>query len=158
MKLIEFISKKGINAALKGKDRKAIIAELAALLKKAYPTEKVKADAVAAAVLERELKVGSTGLGGGVAIPHARVDAVKQVLGVFGRAPKAIDFAAIDGAPVDLFFLIISPEKRQEEYAKALQKVAQAIKAQNFCKFLRAAKTARDIEEVFKDAEEMAKV
>ena len=143
-------------AGLKGKDRKAIILELVTALKKANASDKIKVDDVAVAVLERELKVGRTGLGAGVAIPHARGDAVRSVVGVFGRAPKAIDFAAVDGAPVDLFFLIVSPVSKQEEYSEALKKVAQAIKAPNFCKFLRAAKTVKEIEEVFKDVEAMS--
>ncbi len=156
MKLLDFISKKAIIAVLKGTDRKAVIVELVTAMKKANATDKIKVDEVAGAVLERELKVGSTGLGWGVAIPHARVDAVKSVVGVFGRAPKAIDFAAVDGQPVDLFFLIVSPESKREQYSETLKKVAQAIKEPTFCKFLRAAKTTKDIEEVFRDIEVMA--
>ncbi len=156
MKLLDFISRKAIVAGLKGTERKAVILELVTAMKKANATDKIKVEDVAGAVLERELKVGSTGLGHGVAIPHARVDAVKSVVGVFGRAPKALDFAAVDGAPVDLFFMIVSPVAKQEEYAEALKTVAQAVKAPNFCKFLRAAKTVKDIEEVFKDAESMS--
>lgn len=156
MKLLEFISKKAIVSGLKGKDRKAVIVELVTALKKANTAAKINVDDVASAVLEREMKVGSTGLGGGVAIPHARVDAVRDVVGVFGRMPMAIDFAAVDGSPVDLFFLIVSPESKQAQYAEALKKVAVAVKSPNFCKFLRAAKTSKDIEEVFKDIEAMA--
>jgi mannitol/fructose-specific phosphotransferase system IIA component (Ntr-type) len=158
MKLLEFIPKKGIAPSLKASDRKAVVAELVTLLKKAHADERISVTDVAAAVLEREVKVGSTGLGGGVAIPHARIDGIKGVIGAFGRCPKAIDFAAVDGEPVSLFFLIISPPAKDADYAAALQKVAQVIKTQNFCKFLKAAKTAKDIEEVFRDAEEMVGV
>ena len=154
MKLTELINRKSILPALKGRDRKAVITELVTSLKKACPGEKIRVDEVADAVLEREVKVGSTGLGGGVAIPHARLDAVKGLVGVFGRTASPVEFKAIDGLPVDLYFLIIAPEARQAEYAEALRTVATAIKAKNFCKFLRAAKTAKEIEEVFRDVEE----
>ncbi len=158
MKLLDFIPRKGISASLKAADRKGVVNELAALLKKAHPTGKINVQDVATAVLERETKVGSTGLGGGVAIPHARVDAVQDVVGVFGRTVKPLDFSAVDGDPVSLFFLIVSPASMAKEYATALEKVAHAIKRPNFCKFLRAARTAREIEEIFKDAEETANV
>jgi mannitol/fructose-specific phosphotransferase system IIA component (Ntr-type) len=155
MKLTHLISRKGILPHLKGRDRKAVVTELATALKAACPGEKIKVDEVAGAVLERELKVGSTGVGGGVAIPHARIDAVKGTVCVFGRAAAPIEFKAVDGLPVDLYFLIVSPGSHQAEYAEALKTVALAIKAKNFCKFLRAARTVKEIEEVIRDAEEM---
>lgn len=158
MKLLDFIPRKGIASALKAVDRKGIIAELSELLKKAHAGEKIDAKAVAAAVLTRETKVGSTGLGDGVAIPHARIESVSGVLGVFGRSAKPIAFSAVDGAPVSLFFLVISPESKAADYAVALGKVASSVKRPNFCKFLRAAKTPKDIEEIFKDAEEPVRV
>src|SRR5262245_60676251 len=141
MKLKSFLPLKGICASLKARDRRGVVEELAALMKKAYPAQKINVKDLAAAVLQRELKLGSTGLGDGVAIPHARLDTVKDVIGVFGRAPVPVDFGAVDGEPVRLFFLIVSPESMASDYAAALETVAKSVKRPNFCKFLRAAKT-----------------
>lgn len=158
MKLLDFISRKAIVPSLKARDRKGVVQELVTVLKKANPSEKISVADIAEAVLERETKIGSTGIGGGVALPHARVEGLKNVVAAFGRAAKPIDFAALDREPVGLFFLIVSPPSRAEDYTKALAKLAKLVKAPNFCKFLRAAKTAKDLEEVFRDAEEMVGV
>src|SRR6185369_2135782 len=99
---------------------------------------------------------GSTGIGGGVGVPHAKLEGVKNVIGAFGRASSPFDFNAVDGQPVNLIFLIIAPPSKNEAYLKALQKVMSALKKPNFVKFLRGAKTVRDIEEIFREVEEVA--
>jgi mannitol/fructose-specific phosphotransferase system IIA component (Ntr-type) len=107
--------------------------------------------------MERE-KLGSTGLGSGVAVPHARAQGIRTVMGAFGRHPKGIDFSAIDGEPVHLMFMIISPASQPEEYQRALKCVMEAIRQPNFTKFLRNASTAREIEDTFREAEELIRV
>src|SRR5262245_57079817 len=158
MKLHELVGRKAIVPALKSQDRKGVIQELVTAMKKAYPTEKFAVADLVDAVMKRESQVGSTGLGGGVAIPHAHVDTLKNVIGAFGRASKPVEFNAVDGQPVTLFFLIASPAGKKEAYIQALQKTSAAIRTPNFVKFLRGAKTAKDIEDVFREAEEFAKV
>lgn len=157
VRLTDFIARKAILPALKGTTKKAIVTELVTALRKAVDSEKFVIADVAEAVMERE-KVGSTGLGAGVALPHAKVDSVKGVLGAFGRCTKGVDFNSVDGEPVSLVFLIVSPPSRNEEYLAALQKTMRAIKQPNWCKFLRAAKTAKEIEDIFRESEEVAKV
>ncbi len=157
MKLIDIISKKAIIPALKSKDRAGVIQEMATIMKKAYPAEKLSAADLAKAILDRE-DVGSTGIHGGVAIPHAHIKSLKDVCGAFGRATHPIHFKSVDGEPTFLFFLIAAPLARNDAYLQALHKISAAIKGQHFCKFLRAAKTVADIEDIFRDAEEPAKV
>ena len=155
MKLTEFISKKAILPTLKATDKKGVIQELVQAARKAYDNERFVVADVVDVVVQRE-KVGSTGIGGGVGVPHAKVDGVKNVIGAFGRCTPAIDFNAVDGGQVDLVFLILSPPSKSEAYLKALQKIMTALKRPNFVKFLRNAKTARDIEEIFREVEEVA--
>jgi PTS system nitrogen regulatory IIA component len=155
VKLTEFISKKAILPTLKATDKKGVIQELVQAARKAYDNERFVVADVVDVVVQRE-KVGSTGIGGGVGVPHAKVEGVKNVIGAFGRCTPAIDFNAVDGGQVDLVFLILSPPSKSEAYLKALQKVMTALKRPNFVKFLKSAKTARDIEEIFREVEEVA--
>lgn len=158
MKLTDFIAKKAIVAELKAADKKGIIAELVAAMKKAYPSDRIQEKELVDAILHRESKLGSTGLGGGVAIPHAHVESLKNLVGAFGRTSKPIEFGAIDGQPVHLFFVIASPPSRKAEYIDALKVTSSAIRTANFCRFLKGAHSAREIEETFREIEEGAEV
>jgi len=158
MKLTDFIAKKAIVADLKASDKKGIVAELVAAMKKAYPTDRIPGPELVEAILHRESKMGSTGLGGGVAIPHAHVDSLKNLVGAFGRSTRPIEFGAIDGQPVHLFFVIASPPSRKAEYIDALKVTSTAIRTANFCRFLKAARTLREIEEIFRENEVVAEV
>ena len=155
MKLTELISKKAILPVLKAGDKKAAIQELVQAARKAYEGEKFVVSEIVDAIVQRE-KIGSTGIGGGVGVPHAKLEGIKNVIGAFGRAPAPFDFSAVDGQPVNLIFLIIAPPSKNEAYLKALQKVMSALKRPNFVKFLRTAKTAGDITDIFREAEEVA--
>jgi len=158
MKLTDFIAKKAIVAELKGTDKKSVIAEMVAAMKKAYPSDRIPGPELVEAILTRETKLGSTGLGGGVAIPHAHVDSLKSLVGAFGRTSRPIEFGAIDGQPVHLFFVIASPPARKTEYIEALKITSSAIRTANFCRFLKGARTTREIEEIFREIEEVAEV
>lgn len=155
MKLTDFISKKAIVPTLKAGDKKGAIQELVQAARKAFDGERFVVADVVDAIVQRE-KVGSTGIGAGVGIPHAKLDGIKNVIGAFGRCSPAIDFSSVDGAPVDLVFLILSPPSKSEAYLKALQKVMTALKRPNFVKFLKGAKSATDIVDIFKEIEEVA--
>jgi len=155
VKLTEFIHKKAIIPTLKATDKKGAIQELVQAARKAYDGERFVVADIVDGVVQRE-KLGSTGIGGGVGVPHAKLDGVKNVIGAFGRAATPFDFNAVDGQPVNLIFLIISPPSKNDAYLKALQKVMSALKKPNFVKFLRGAKTVRDIEEIFREVEEVA--
>ena len=157
MKLTEFIRRKAIVPSLKAPNKRGIVSEMVTALKKACEGEKIPLEDVVEAVMERE-KAGSTGLGGGVAVPHAKLGSLREVVGAFGRCAKGIDFNSVDGEPVSLVFLVLAPPSKNEEYLAALQKTMRAIKHPNLCKFLRAAKTAKDIEDIFREVEETAKV
>lgn len=105
------------------------------------------------ALLTRE-KLGSTGMGKGVAIPHGKVQGVKGVFCAFGRSLKGVDFGAEDGRPVHLFFLLLGPEQEARTHLKALAKIAQMMKDEPFKKSLMEAKSREEIYRLIKEKDE----
>ncbi|MBI1235406.1 MAG: PTS IIA-like nitrogen regulatory protein PtsN [Alphaproteobacteria bacterium] len=92
------------------------------------------------AVMERE-RLGSTGVGDGVAIPHARLEGLDRVFGLFARLKTPIDFDAIDGRPVDLIFLLLAPEASSAEHLKALARISRIFRREDLRSHLRATDT-----------------
>ena len=100
----------------------------------------LEAKSIAAALGERE-KVGSTGFGGGVAIPHARMEGLKGVFGYFARLAAPVDFQSVDKLPVDLVFLILSPPDAGADHLKALAAVSRVLRDRNTVAKLRGARS-----------------
>jgi PTS system nitrogen regulatory IIA component len=98
----------------------------------------VAARAIAEGLTERE-KLGSTGFGGGVAIPHARADGLTQVTCVFARLQQPIDYGAVDGLPVDLVMALLSPPTAGADHLKALARVSRRLRDRVFLAKLRGA-------------------
>lgn len=90
------------------------------------------------AVLQRE-RLGSTGVGQGVAIPHARLSGMNEVVGVFARLRTPVDFESIDGRPADLIFMLLAPEDAGAEHLKALARVSRLLRREDVRQRLRAA-------------------
>jgi PTS system nitrogen regulatory IIA component len=157
VKLTDLIPRKAIIPELKAKDKKSAIQELVQACRKAHENEKFNVNDIVDAIIARE-KTGSTGIGEGVGIPHAKVEGVKDVVGAFGRVQPGIDFTSVDGQPVQLIFLILAPPSQNDAYLQILRKVMAALKKPNFVKFLKSVKAVKDIEEVFREVEEPAPV
>lgn len=153
MKLEELFGRKAIVLDLKSQDRKGALRELVEAAKAAYGLTRLPVADVVEAIVARE-KIGSTGMGRGVAIPHVKCEAVKFVVGAFGRSPRGLDYNAVDGEPVNLLFLILASPVKPEEYTEALRCVASAVRRPYFCKFARNAKSAKEIEELFAETDE----
>jgi len=117
------------------KTRKALFAELGERLSRAYGLD---AAAVAQALGDRE-KLGSTGFGDGIAIPHGRLAGTRQVVGVFARLAHPLDFEAVDGLPVDIVFAMISPVDAGSDHLKALARVSRQLRDRGFVAKLRGA-------------------
>lgn len=100
----------------------------------------LESKAIVAALTERE-KIGSTGFGGGVAIPHAKIEGLPRVFGFFARLTQPIDFHSVDGVPVDLVFLILSPPDAGAEHLKALAGVSRVLRDRNTVAKLRGARS-----------------
>lgn len=97
--------------------------------------------AIVEALLERE-RLGSTGIGDGVAIPHAKLPGLDRLYGLFARLERPIDFEAIDGRPVDLVFLLLAPDAAGAGHIKALAGVARLLRDPAVCELLRGADSA----------------
>jgi nitrogen PTS system EIIA component len=124
MEIKDFLAPSQVMIDVRASDKVGLLQELA---RRAAPTVGLAADAVASALLKRE-ELGSTGTGGGVAIPHARLTGIEKPFGMLVRLAKAINFDAIDGKPVDIVFLLLLPEKTQGEQLNALACAARALR------------------------------
>ncbi len=104
-------------------------------------------------VLEDRERLGSTGIGGGVAIPHARLPGLSGILAVFGRSSRGVDFDAVDGAPTRLFFLLVAPEDSSGMHLKALARIARLLKEQTVREQLLACDDRAGLLRIIRDAE-----
>jgi mannitol/fructose-specific phosphotransferase system IIA component (Ntr-type) len=109
-------------------------------------------EAVLAAVRERE-GVLSTGIGGGVAIPHGKTTSVEQLVLAAGVASEPIDFDALDGRPVSLFFLLVGPESASGAHVKALSRISRLLRRDPLRRSLLAARTADEFLRIVRDSE-----
>ncbi len=105
-------------------------------------------------VLKQREKLGSTGIGDGVAIPHGKVPILEELVVAFGRSNEGIAFDSIDGKPVHLFFLLLAPENSAGQHLKALAKISKMLKAPNFRKKLLEAKSRVDLYKIIIDQDE----
>jgi nitrogen PTS system EIIA component len=153
MRMSDLFSKKAVVLDLEASDRKGALRELVEAAKSAYGIARLPVADVVDAIVARE-KIGSTGLGRGVAIPHTKCETVKTVVGAFGRSTKGLEFNAVDGEPVYLLFLILATPAKEEEYVEARRCVAKAVLRTHFIKFARNAKNVKDLEVLFAEADE----
>jgi PTS system nitrogen regulatory IIA component len=125
-------------ANVKASGKKAILAELAS---RAASVFKLDERRLFERLLERE-RLGSTGIGGGIAIPHARVASLAKPVGLFARLVHPIDFDAIDERPVDIVFLLAAPEGAGADHLKALARVSRLLRDRSLVEKLRATENA----------------
>ena len=124
MQLSEFLDFDAIKPAMSAGNKRALLQQLASL---AASRIDVPAAAILATLAERE-KLGSTGFGQGVAIPHGKVDGLARIYGLFVRLSEPIRYKAVDGQPVDLVFLLLSPPEAGAEHLKALAAVSRVVR------------------------------
>ena len=148
MKVVEFLNEKAVSAGLKSTDKNGVIRELIDLLTKA---EGIRSkDEIVKTLLARE-SLGSTGIGLGIGIPHGKSNAVKRLVAAFGVSKKGIDFDALDGEPVHIFFLLVAPEDSAGPHLKALARISRLLKDKYFRDFLRQLNDEKSIYKAIKD-------
>jgi nitrogen PTS system EIIA component len=135
--LSELLTVESIDEDMAAANKKGLFQQLALVASRRLA---IPAKTIATALTERE-KIGSTGFGAGVAIPHAKVDGLERVFGYFARLAAPIDFQAVDGLPVDLVFLILSPPDAGAEHLKALAGVSRVLRDRNTVAKLRGARS-----------------
>ncbi|MGA1875538.1 MAG: PTS sugar transporter subunit IIA [bacterium] len=144
MKILDFLPMGVIEADLKARTKIEVLKELVlSLVKNNLVRDTDKALEV---LLERE-KLGSTGVGDGVAIPHAKFNGVKDLVAVFGRSLGGIDFESLDNKPAHLFFLFLAPENSAALHLKVLARISRLLKKPDFRESLMRAK---DREAIYK--------
>ncbi|MBV8534599.1 MAG: PTS sugar transporter subunit IIA [Alphaproteobacteria bacterium] len=155
MKLEEFTVPEGVIAGLRATTKAQALAELA---RRGSQLAGVGGAAIEKALHERE-QLGSTGIGRGVALPHARIPGLKRLVGVFARLQQPIEFDAIDQQPVDLLFLLLAPENTPREQIAALARISHLFRDAGACEALRKAPTSEAIYAIIKGqpASEQAK-
>ncbi len=140
----ELIGRDGIAAALRVGDKPQLLRELS---QRAARLLSIDAETVLDALETREA-LGSTGIGRGIALPHARLNGLRRFFGMFARLERPIDFDAIDGQAVDLVFLLLVPEHAVHEQLAALASVSRLLRDKNTAASLRAAATAAEIYDI----------
>lgn len=138
MSLTDLIAPNAVIPALKVTSKKQAIQELAA---HAAQLTGHNERAIAEILLQRE-KLGSTGVGNGIAIPHGKLPKLGKLFGMFARLDKPIDFEALDGQPVDLIFLLLAPETAGADHLKALARIARLLREADVAQKLRASQDA----------------
>ncbi len=133
--LSDLLVPQAVVAGMGAATKKALFQQLGAAAACAYGLDAAE---VSVRLAERE-KLGSTGFGGGIAIPHGKLEGLKRVCGVFARLNKPADFAAVDDMPVDLVFMLLSPVGAGAEHLKALACVSRKLRDRGFAAKLRGA-------------------
>jgi PTS system nitrogen regulatory IIA component len=138
MLLGDFISPDSVVPSLKAKTKKQLLQELS--VRAARLTGLQERDIFD--VLWQRERLGSTGLGQGIAIPHGKVAGLKRIVGIFARVVEPIDFDAVDGEPVDIVFLLLAPEGAGADHLKALARISRLLREGSAVEKLRASKNA----------------
>ena len=151
MKLTQFFNLESIIPQLKAKTKSEAMGEIAAKLASLEPS--LSKESILAVLMERE-KLGSTGIGMGIAIPHGKLAEAKKITACIARSAQGIDFEAQDGELVYLFFTILAPENAAGMHLKILAKLSRLLKEKSFRTALLDAKDSKALFELFSQEEE----
>ncbi len=135
MELTDFLSPHHVCADLKASSKKNLLQGLASKMARSFNLDESD---VFTALTDRE-RLGSTGVGHGVAVPHARLEGIDQIHGYFARLSEPVDFDSIDEQPADLVFMLLAPEDAGADHLKALSRVSRMLRDEKFCMKLRDA-------------------
>jgi PTS system nitrogen regulatory IIA component len=145
MKILDILDKECIIPELRSRTKEEVLEELTgALLDCKAHLDK---DALVEVLLERE-RLGSTGIGDGIAIPHGKVQNLDELVLSFGRSTQGIEFDSMDGRPTHLFFLLIAPENSAGIHLRALAKISRLLKSSRFRQRLLEAETEEELFQV----------
>ena len=142
MKILDVLTREAICADLKANDKKGVLEELAAQV---ATSAGIDHDEVVRVLMERE-RLGSTGIGGGIGIPHGKMKALQSLVLGFGLSRAGVNFESMDGKPTHIFFLLLTPENSTGLHLKVLARISRILKNDPFKEKLM---TARDTEEIY---------
>jgi PTS system nitrogen regulatory IIA component len=141
MQISSFLSPTNALVDVRAADKRALLRQMA---QRAAPALQLPAELIAAELIKRE-GLGSTGMGNGIAIPHARLPALRKPFGILARLKKPIDFDAIDGQPVDLVFVLLLPASPEGDQLGALACVARSLRLSSVLDRMRQAKQPAEL-------------
>ena len=129
MKLLDFLGREQIVPELRAADKAGVLKELAEVLGAVPGVSSIK---TVVDVLQERERLGSTGIGEGIAIPHGKLEGLDRVVLAFGRSRAGVDFESLDGAPVHLIFLLLSPADSASMHLMVLARIARLMKSRSF--------------------------
>ncbi len=144
MKIIELLDRKAIVPELTSRHKKQVLDELCRVVAE---NEGLEPAPLLEVLLERE-RLGSTGIGDGIAIPHGKTSAVDKLVVACGRSIEGVEFESMDGKPTHIFFLLVAPENTAGSHLKALAKISRLLKDASFRQQLLSAPGASEIYEL----------
>lgn len=150
MRLTDVLMPDGVMDDLKARDKKELLREMASEV--SSKLDGVDEEKLLDAIVERE-RLGTTGIGHGVAIPHGKIKGVAEIRVFFGRSRKGVDFNSMDKQPVYLFFLIIAPENAAAAHLKMLAGISHLLKNQDFRVSLMRASNSAEIYDIIAEAD-----
>ena len=150
MQLADFLDFDAIKTSLPGGNKRSLLQQLANLAAQRLGLD---ASAIHASLVERE-QLGSTGFGQGVAIPHGKIEGLNRIYGLFARLGEPLDYKAIDGRPVDLIFLLLSPVDAGAEHLKALAAISRVTRNGATLEKMRGARSSDALAAVLMGADE----
>ncbi len=153
MKLTEIICRETVMDGLQATTKEEVIREMVEHLVAAGKVQAESQRKVVKALMDRE-RLGSTGVGKGVAVPHAKHDSIQGLLGALGRSKKGISFESLDGESVELVFLLLSSKDQTGRHLEALSHISRLLRDELFCRFLKNAKNAQDLWDLLQESDQ----
>jgi PTS system fructose-specific IIA component/PTS system nitrogen regulatory IIA component len=152
MKFSDFVAPDAIRSRIEAQSKEGVIREMVQALVDAGRIAAADQEGIVKAVMKRE-DLGSTGIGRGVAVPHTKHPSVSRLVGTVAVSPSGVDFESLDGDPVQLFFLLVSPPDRPGDHLRALESISRQLRDDSFCKLLKAAKQPIEIQHLLEEAD-----
>ena len=152
MKFSDFVASEAIRSHVHAGSKEGVVREMAQSLVDAGKIAAADLEGIVKAILKRE-ELGSTGIGRGVAVPHTKHPSVSKLVGTVAVSQEGIDFQSLDGEPVQLFFLLVSPPDRPGDHLRALENISRQLRDESFCRLLKAAKEPVDIQHLLAEAD-----
>jgi mannitol/fructose-specific phosphotransferase system IIA component (Ntr-type) len=153
MKLSELIDTQAVVGELQATSKEEAVKEMVEALAGAGKVSAKDTAGLVAALMARE-QLGSTGIGQGLAVPHAKHESVGDLVAAFGRSKPGIEFDSLDGEPVQLVFLLLSNKEASGLHLEALAYITKLLRDDVFCRFLKDAKDTAELVELLKEADE----
>jgi len=152
MKFSDFVAVDAIRSDVEADTKQGVIREMAEALVEAGKIAPGELEGIVKAIMKRE-DLGSTGIGRGVAVPHTKHPSVTKLVGTVAVSHTGVDFESLDGEPVQLFFLLVSPPDRPGDHLRALENISRQLRDDAFCRHLKQAKGAPEIQHLLEEAD-----